>query len=97
MILGKRTAKKRKLESQNPEDQANNRIKKFPKLCWEGTTFVCAVSNRCLYRNGVKLFDSSKYHFDTDSIIHKVDTEGSWICCTCDKYLKKNKYLDKLL
>ena len=87
----KKNCKKRKLENQNPEGQTNNRIKKFFKLCWEGLTFVCVVCNRCLYRNGVKLFDSSKYDFDTDSVIHKVDTEGSWVCCTCDTYLKKKQ------
>ena len=41
------------------------------------------------YRNGVKTFHSSRYDFDTDSFIHKVDTEGSLFCCTCDKYVKK--------
>ena len=71
--------RKRKLENQNPEDQTNNRITKLCKLCWGGPTFVCVVCNRYLYRNGVKLFDSSKYNFDTDSVIHKVDTEGSWV------------------
>ena len=80
---------KRKFENQNPEDPTNNRIKQFCKLCWEGPTFVCVFSNTCLYRNGVKVFDSSKCDFDTDSVIHKVDTEGSWVCCTYDKYLKK--------
>ena len=49
------------------------------------------ICNRCLYRTSVKLFDSSKYDFDTDSVIHKVDTEGSWVCCTCDTYLKKKQ------
>ena len=44
--------KKRKLENQNPEDRTNCRIKKFPKLYWEGPTFVCVVCNNCLYRNG---------------------------------------------
>ena len=83
--------KKRKLENQKPEDQTNNRIKKFRKLCWEGPTFVRVICNRCLYRTSVKLFDSSKYDFDTDSVIHKVDTEGSWVCCTCDTYLKKKQ------
>ena len=80
-------SKERKLRNQSPENQTNNTIKKFCKLCWEGLTFVCVVCNRCLYRNGVKLFDSSKYDFDTDSVIHKVNTEGSWVFCTCDKYL----------
>ena len=87
----RKNCKKRKLENQNPEDQTNNRIKKFRNLCWEGPTFVCVVCNRCLYRNGVELFDSSKYDFDTDSVIHKVDIERSWVCCTCDKLLKKKQ------
>ena len=144
--------KKRKLENQNPEDRTNCRIKKFPKLYWEGPTFVCVVCNNCLYRNGrsshqrcsvkkdvlrnltkftgkqsarvsflIKLSQTlaqvfscefceiSKntfftehlwttasemvlkhtHDFDTDSIIHKFDTEESWVCYTCDKYLKK--------
>ena len=75
MKLGERTAKERKLENQNPEDQTNSRIKKFFKLCWEGPTFVCVVCKRCLCRIFVKLFDSSKFDFGTDSVIHKVDTE----------------------
>ena len=74
----KKNYKKRKLENQNPEGQTNNRIKKFFKLRWEGPTFVCVVCNRCLHRNGVKLFDSRNiYDFDTDSVIHKVDLVGS--------------------
>ena len=32
----------------------------------------CVVCNRCLYRNGVKVFDSSKYDFDTISVSHKM-------------------------
>ena len=75
MKLGERTAKERKLGNQNPEDQTNSRIKKFFKLCWEGPTFVCVVCKRCLYRIVVKLFDSSKFDFGTDSVIHKVDTK----------------------
>ena len=58
---------------------------------WEGPTFVYVICNRYLYRNGLKLFDSSKYDFDTDSVIHKVDIERSWVCWTCDKYLKKEQ------
>ena len=54
---GRKNCKNRKLENQNPDNQTNNRIKKLRKLCREGPTFVCVVCNRCLYRNGVKLFD----------------------------------------
>ena len=77
--------KKRKLQNQNPKNQTKNRIQNFCNLCWQGPTFVCVVCNRCLYSNGVKLFDSSQYDFDTDSVIHEVDIEGSWVCCICER------------
>ena len=76
---------KTKSENQAPEDQANNQIKKFRKL-WETPKFVFVVCNMCLYRNGVKLFDSSKYDFENNSVINKVDTVGNWVSCTCDEY-----------
>ena len=39
-----------------------------------------------LYRNGVKMFDSSKYDFGNNSDINKFDTVENWVSCTCDEY-----------
>ena len=86
MKLGERATIKRKLENQNPEDQTNNRIKKFRKLCCESLPlsvwFVIGAFTGMVL-NSLIMILILKVLFIT--LIHG----KSWTCCACDKYLKE--------
>ena len=86
MKLGERATIKRKLENQNPEDQTNNRIKKFRKLCWESLPlsvwFVKGVFTGMVLNSLIMILILI--------VLFKKLIQGkSWICCACDKYFKK--------
>ena len=89
MKLGERTAKKENQKTKTLKIRRTVGLKHFVSYVGKGeplsVQFVIGVFTGTV----LKLFDSSKYEFNTDSVILKVDTEGSWVCGTCDKYLKK--------
>ena len=69
---------------------SRERISLFSKICKEGPTSVCVICNRCLYKRSVNWFDPDKYLFEFGEI-SDIGNSDTFICLTCDRYLKKQK------
>ena len=86
MKLGERATIKRKLENQNPEDEINNKIKKFRKLCLESLPlsvwFVIGVFTGMVLHSLIMILILIV-------LFIKLIQGKSWIYCACDKYLQK--------